>query len=202
MNSVANIITTSNKIDFGFKYNKCKSLEEIDNTLPTLIIGYNIAKDNIKNFSLLRKEYTEQKIWWTFLKTEKRVDYDKDLSNFNSVIINEIVKDIKYQLIDVINLKKEEKESIWKELLSNKNKIIYNYFNKMLFIYINENKKVYGLPLTTCRFLGNDTDKIIKKLKKNLNNYFINDFNNITVDIRRKLDNNIHYLVVLSEYFC
>ena len=75
--SVANIITNSNKIDFEFKYNKCKSLEEIDVSLPTLIIGYNNAKRYIKNFNILNKAYPEQKIWWTFLKTEKRVDYDE-----------------------------------------------------------------------------------------------------------------------------
>ena len=77
---VANIITNSNKIDFEFKYNKCKSLEEIDVSLPTLIIGYNNAKRYIKNFNILNKAYPEQKIWWTFLKTEKRVDYERTYS--------------------------------------------------------------------------------------------------------------------------
>ena len=107
---VANIITNSNKIDFEFKYNKCKSLEEADASLPTLIIGYNNAKKYIKNFNILVKAYPEQKLWWTFLKTEKRADYDDDIAKFNETVINEHIKDIKYSFIDVIKLRLSEKK--------------------------------------------------------------------------------------------
>lgn len=199
--AIANIVTTTNKVDFNFKYNKCKTMEEIDVSLPTLIVGYNIAKSNINGFKILEKCYPEQKLWWTYLKTESRIDYDKDLSDFNEVVINNITENIDYSLIDVINFTKEEKEDIWRILLSNRNKIIYNHYNKFLFIYDKDYKKVYGLPLTTCRFLGKNTDKIIEKLKDNNNNQFIYDFNKIPLDIRRKLDGNIHYLLVLNEYF-
>ena len=201
-NTVANIVTTSNKVEFGFKYNKCKTMGEIDTSLPTLIIGYNVAKESIDNFTLLRKSYPEQNVWWTYLKTEKRVDYDNDLNNFHNVVVNNISNNVTYSLIDIINLSTEDKENIWKMLLSNKNKVIYNYYNKFLFIYVNEDNIVYGLPLTTCRFLGKDTDKLIKKLNKIESNKFVYDFNNIPIEIRRKMDDNIHQLLVLNEYFC
>lgn len=200
--AIANIISTSSKIDFDFKYNKCKSLEEIDHSLPTLIVGYDTAKRYIKNFRILKKHYPEQRIWWTFMKTEKRVDYDKDINDFHNIIIDEITKGVEYSLIDVINFTKEEKENIWNMLMSDKDKVVYNYYNKFLFIYNKEEKKVYGLPLTTCRFIGKNTDKIIDKMKNNVNNEFVYDFSNIPSEIRRKLETNIHYLVVLNEYFC
>lgn len=201
-NAVANILTTSNKIEFGFKYNKCKSMEEIDKSLPTLIIGYNIAKENISNFTLLRKSYPEQNIWWTYLKTEKRVDYDNDIIDFYNIIIDNITKNLKYSLIDIVNFSENEKKNVWELLLSNKNKLIYNHYNKFLFIYISDLKTVYGLPLTTCRFLGKNTDKLLEKLKKCEKNEFLLNFNNIPVEIRRKMDSDIHNLLVLNEYFC
>lgn len=200
--AVANIVTTSNKIDFDFKYNKCKSMGEIDKSLPTLIIGYAIAKENINNFTLSRKSYPEQNIWWTYLKTEKRIDYDNDINNFYNTVVDKITDNIKYFLIDIINFTDEEKKNIWKLLLSDNNKLIYNYYNKFLFIYINELKTVYGLPLSTCRFLGKNTEKLIDKLKNCKKNEFLYNFNNIPVEIRRRMETDIHKLLVLNEYFC
>lgn len=53
---IANIITKSNKIDFDFNYNKCKSMEEIDSSLPTFIIGYENAKKFIRDFDILKEK--------------------------------------------------------------------------------------------------------------------------------------------------
>lgn len=41
---LANIITTSNKIAFDLPVNKCKDMSCRDENLPTLIIGYELAK--------------------------------------------------------------------------------------------------------------------------------------------------------------
>jgi hypothetical protein len=46
--ALANIVTTSNKIKFDLPVNKCKDLSYIDKSLPTLIIGYDMAKKILK----------------------------------------------------------------------------------------------------------------------------------------------------------
>lgn len=200
--SVANIITNSNKIDFEFKYNKCKSLEEIDVSLPTLIIGYNNAKRYIKNFNILNKAYPEQKIWWTFLKTEKRVDYDDDIVKFNEIVINEHVKDINYSLIDVININLSEIKKIIKYFfLDDDIKLVYNYFNRFLFIYSKKYKTVWGISLVTLRFCGINSNKILNKIYNNENNIKITDLSNIPFSIRKQIGDNIHYQLSLYEYF-
>lgn len=199
---VANIITNSNKIDFEFKYNKCKSLEEIDLSLPTLIIGYNNAKKYIKDFNILKKAYPEQKIWWTFLKTEKRTDYDEDIVQFNEVVINEHVKDIKYSLIDVINIDFNEKKKIIRYFLSDDKKIVYNYFNKFLFTYSKKYKIVWGISLATLRFCGVNTNKLLNRIYNNTNNTRVSDLNNIPFSLRKQIGDNIHYELSLYEYFC
>lgn len=201
-NATANIVSTSNRVDFGFKFNKCKSMEEIDKSLPTMVIGYKLAKETIKGFNILTKCYPEQNVRWTYLKTEKRTDYDKDLNAFQNNVIKDITNKVKYKLVDVIKLNTEEKEIIWKKFLSDNKKTIYDYYNKFLFVYVKEENIVYGLPLTTCRYLGKNTDKILNKMRKNENNTFIYDFNEIPAEIRKKLEADIHYLVALNEYFC
>lgn len=59
----------------------------------------------------LKKSYPEQNIWWTFLKTEKRVDYDNDIKIFNDIIIKKIIEKVKYQLCDIVTMNKNDKKS-------------------------------------------------------------------------------------------
>lgn len=202
MKPVANIITSSNKIDINFNYNKCKTMGEIDKSLPTLIIGYKNASEYINNFKITHKCYPEQNIWWTFLKTEKRIDYDNDIRNFNKIIIDNLIKDVSYSLFDIINFDKQKKKEYWNDILSNSEKIIYNYYNKFLFIYFSNENKVIGLPINTCKFIGVDIKKILNKLKENKNNKFIKNINSIPFLVRRDIDNEIHKLLVLYPYFC
>lgn len=199
---LANIITNSNKIDFDFEYKKCKSLEEVDKSLPTLIIGLNNAKNYIKNFDILQKEYLEQNIWWTFSKTEKRVIYDTDMLNFNSIVIDKLLDNIKYCLIDCININKIKCRKFIKYLFENKDKLIYNYYNKFVFIYDRKDNIVYGISLLTLRYFGIETNKWLTKIYKNKNNHQVLDINIIPLKIRKKLNNDIHKQLVLYDYFC
>lgn len=198
-----NILTNSNKLDFIFKYNKCKSMEEIDSSLPTLIIGYNNAKKYIKNFNILNKAYPEQKLWWTFLKTEKRAEHDEDIANFSKILINEYIKNVKYSLIDIINLTFKDKKKILNYLMnSDDKKLIYNYFNKFLFVYSKKYQTVWGVALSTMRFCGIDTDKHLNRLYDNNNNTKITNLNELPFLIKKETDDNIPYQLALYEYFC
>lgn len=199
--SIANIITNANKVDFDYKFNKCKTLEEIDTSLPTLIIGLENAKKYIKDFNILKKEYIEQNLWWTFKKTEKRAIYDIDIVNFNNMVIDFLVKDVKYSLIDIVNLDKTKKYKVIKYLLSNEDKLLYNYFNKFLFIYSSEHKIVWGISLTTLRYCGIDTNKLLGKIYKNKNNRQIIDIDVIPLSVKKITYNDIHKQVALYDYF-
>ena len=198
---ITNIVTNLKRISFNFNYKKCKTLEEIDKSLPTLIIGYNEAKQMINGFNILKKGYPEQNLWWTFSKMEKRADYDKDIEGYYTVLINEMTKTVKYTLCDILTLSKEEKKKLWKYLSSDRNKLVYNHFNKFLFIYDKELNEVFGLSLSTCRYLGCDTSELLAKIANIPNNKIINDFNSYPNEIKRKLQYNIHYMLPLYDYF-
>ena len=53
----------------------------LDSDLPKLIIGLELSKRHIDNFSIIEKKANDN-LYWTFKKTEKRNDYEKDLNNF------------------------------------------------------------------------------------------------------------------------
>ena len=58
---LANVITDLTRVKFDIKVNKCKSMDEIDKSLPTLIIGYKNAKKYIKDFNeyVIYTDYNE-----------------------------------------------------------------------------------------------------------------------------------------------
>lgn len=198
---IANILTNSKRVNIKYKFNKCKTLEETNTSLPTLIIGYENAKKYIKNFDILTKNQENTNIWWTFSKTENNSEYEEDLSKFNEVIINQLIKDIKYKLIDLIQITKFTKRKILKWLISDSKKLLYNLNNNFLFILDKKEKIIYGLSLTTLRYFGGDDKILIKKLLKYPHNELIEDFNAIPIDIRRTIGDNIHYLVGIYENF-
>ena len=61
----------------------------LDSDLPKLIIGLELSKRHIDNFSIIEKKANDN-LYWTFKKTEKRNDYEKDLNNFYKEVIKNI----------------------------------------------------------------------------------------------------------------
>lgn len=201
MKPIANIITNYKKVDFDLFYNKCDDISSADKSLPTLVIGYNKAKEIIKDFNILKKSYKEQNIWWTFLKTERMSDYISDLKRFSYEVISEVTKDIRYTNIDLINETPERKVRMLKYLLSDDKKLIYNHYGKVLFVYSPKYKTVWGLSLYTLRYFGYNPKKITSLCKKNKNNVILNGMTEIPVNIKRMFYNDIPKQIALYGYF-
>ena len=101
---IGNVIVSSPNYKVDNCFNKCLSLSNIDKTLPTLIIGLQNAKKEINDFNILNKKYDNDMLWWTFSKTERRSDHDKDIIDFHNYCISNIVNNIKYYYINYVNL--------------------------------------------------------------------------------------------------
>lgn len=201
MKELANMLSDSKKIDFNFKYKHISSLDDADKSIPTMIIGYKNAKKYIKNFNILQKYYPEQNLWWTFKKNEKRYEYENDMSSFSNFVIHDIIKNINYILIDLITIDRTMIIKLVKYILNNNNKIIYNLYNKFLFIYDKSLKTVYGLSLSTLRYFGVSIKKVMNIITRNKNNNLIGEMDNIPVEIKKQISTNIHYQLCLYEYF-
>ena len=101
MKKIGNIVTKSKKNTFGDIFNVVKSFDDIIKDIPTLIIGFEEAKEYIEDFNIIDKQYGD--VWWTFKKTERRCEYEDDVIKFyNYAILHEMEK-TKYVYVDLIN---------------------------------------------------------------------------------------------------
>ncbi len=202
---IGNVVVSSpnSKIDDCFK--KCLNLTEIVSNVPTLIIGFENAKKNIKDFNILNKKYEDNMLWWTFSKTERRVDYEKDILDFRNYCINNITSNIKYHYINYVDLTYNKAKKCLNYINNDNEKYYYIDNGKFIFLYDSKkdikSKHIYGFSLNTCAFFGIRKDKIISLLEKNPHNKRINNFFSIPNTIRRTIDNDIPSEIVLSEYF-
>ena len=84
MRYIANIITKS-KINLGSFFNITNDLNNVDKSIPTLIIGWDEVKKIFPEQNILEKKIDDM-LYWTFSKREKRYQYEIDLENFISIV--------------------------------------------------------------------------------------------------------------------
>lgn len=203
---IGNIIVSNLKYKIDDCFKKCLSYSDIDDTLPTLIIGLDNAKANISDFNILKREYNENNmLWWTLSKTEKRIDYDKNIVDFYEFCINNILKNVQYTNINIFNLNYTKIKKCINFVRNNSKKYFYIDNNKFIFVYDIEkddkSKDIYGFSLNTIAFLGISKKKVIKLIKENANNIQMNNFYSIPNNVRKMIKDNILSKIVLKEYF-
>jgi len=168
---IGNIVTDNIIKDNDFKV--CTSIDLIDETLPTLIIGWKLVKEMYgDNVSILHKKIN-QRTYWTFNKRERKIDFENDLELFKDFCIESFGENIPYVYFDILYGKKNINYRILRKLLSLKNPITYIVDNGMVYIY-SENI-IFGIDLNILDFFKGKKDKVIKKLKNIKNNVFANN---------------------------
>lgn len=149
------------------------SIESIDDkTKPTLVIGLEEAKKTTDNFSILEKKINDN-LYWTFAKTERRTDYDRDLELFCGEVLKRSIDNIKYVYVNILNLGYQRLKKLILFLQSNVDKHIY-ICNDMVYVY--SGQKVFGVSLRLLRYNKIVSNKVIKWLyKQNKNKLYFND---------------------------
>ena len=158
-----------------------------DLTNPTLFVGIENAKKNIKNFSILDKKYGDN-IYWTFKKTEKRVEFEDDIEKFYNNIIYNISCNIKYYYINIYNLKYNKIKKLYNILFSDKGKYIY-ISNEMIYLLYKDNI-ILGISLNLLEYIKIKKEKILNKLYSNKNNIICTDVSKCVKAIRNEIGNN------------
>lgn len=200
-NKLANIVTTSTKIKFDLPINRCKTLEDTDKSLPTLIIGYEMAKKSVDNFNILEKHTNGTNIYWTFKRNERGVDYEDDLKAFYKTVVLDFCEDVKYQLLNFFTLNIKTVKKLINFAKSDDKKLIYVENNRFLYVYCEKYNTVLGFSLSTAKFFGINPSKIVKLFKNNANNRFISDFSIIPYEIKYIIGEKIDKYLALYEYF-
>ena len=65
-------------------------VSKADPSKPMLLVGLDVAKAYAENFSMVEKKIADN-VFWTYGKTEKRAEYEKDIEKFYKVIIDNIL---------------------------------------------------------------------------------------------------------------
>ena len=109
-------IVTDEKLNIEY-YNICNDIDNIDETLPTLIIGWKKTKSIIGegNVSILHKKINE-KLYWTFDSKERKSDMDLDLETFINVCVNKYGNNIPYVYLDILYGKRKINFKIIKKI--------------------------------------------------------------------------------------
>ncbi len=166
-----------------------------DESAPTLIVGKKRAegifgKDRIK---VLDKKI-ENNVYWTFAKNERRVDFEKDVAEFNEMIIKLIKKSVTYEYFNIFTEEAERSKKFIEWLYNGGEKIIYIY-EKHLYIYSSHlPKKIFGFSLNDVEYIGKDIDSVLSKISNNKNNVIL-DNNNFLGKNMKAAFFDCHYIV-------
>lgn len=203
MKYIANLLVDKqNMFSFDKAIKMCLSKEDIIPSLPTLIIGYNLAKHIIQNFNILEKQYPEQNLYWVFSKYEKKYEYDLGIEEFYDIAVHKLIDGIKYQYISIYQTKYNEIKNIINFINNEQYKLIfYDSKKENLFIYNKNEKIIYGISLNTCEYVGIIKNKIIKKINENKMNMIITAIDWHSDRMRRIIYNKIYYFLPIYDYF-
>lgn len=193
---IGNIITSSKIEDENFKV--CRKLETIDDSLPTLIVGWEKTKEIYGDkVSILHKKI-DDKTQWTFSTKERKVDYDKDIESFMSNCYSNIGKGVNYIYVDVIHDSKKKIKKIIRKIYSLKNPKVYNHLNRMIYIY--GDNIVFGVDTEMLSYIGIDYKKVLDKLSKISNCLFIDEkIFNIYKSIINKINGKVRLIPYIYE---
>jgi hypothetical protein len=159
-------IVCNNEIKVSEMFKVVKSINDIDSSLPTLIVGFDLICELYPDFDILEFK-VDTKFYWTFKRTEKRDKFEEDLAKFTEIVFSSLIEDIKYVHIDLLLYKPKQLKKIIRKIISAEKVISVKYKNNV-FIYL-ENL-IFGLDLELLRFMSVNVEKILSKIKlKSLN---------------------------------
>jgi hypothetical protein len=134
----------------------------VDNSLPTLIIGWEETKKLFPETSILRKKIKDN-LYWTFSTTEKRTVFENDLKKFIDKTYKDFIKKIKFQNIDPIILKINTEEELITKIKKITKSFAYLYDNKVVYIY--NDFIIFSIDLEQIDFVGMDRKIILSSIK-------------------------------------
>lgn len=181
-------ILTKNKVNNIVDFvSVIKDISEIDDTTkPLLIVGLHNAKIYSKNFSILNKKI-DNNIFWTFGKTERRVDYEKDLESFYTFVINKNINNLKYYYVNILSIKYNKAKNLLNLVNSKEKKYIY-ISNNMIYIF-NNKTYILGISLKILNYININIKKIYKLLYSNKSNVIYNNDSFLTLKMKKLIEN-------------
>ena len=190
---IANILSTT-KIEAPNDFNVVKSVNDIIDGLPTLIVGYDYVNKHYPDFDITNMELGPN-LYWTFKKTEKRDKFDEDLRWFIRKSYEDLTDKLVYLFVDPIQYKPRTLTKIVRKILSLKNVVSYQY-NEMVYIY--SDNFIFGVDFKLLKYIGMNVNKIKARIKSMSDVFLTND--EILIEYKKcieTLDNRVRYIPYL-----
>jgi len=187
---IANIVSDS-KINVSQEFNVVKNFDDIINSLPTLLVGYNIVDEYYPEFDITNINVVDN-IYWIFKRSENRDQYEIGLDIFINKIYSDLFKELNYIFVDFINFKLKSIKKIISKIYEIKNKTTYIYRD---MIYLYGDNLIFGIDLKLLKFIGVDVNKIKNKLKV-ISTHFLENDDTLSeyINTIEILDNKIRFL--------
>ena len=158
MKHIANILTDE-PFNEGELYNVVRDKDKLVPDIPTLIIGWERTKAEYPDASIIEWNVTDN-VYWTYGKYERRDKYEVNVKKFQDLSFKKFVESLKYVFYDVMLEGEDRFIKFIELLLSNVQKTIY-ITGDMMYIHIDYTKKVVGVSLRDCDYLGETYKKRI-----------------------------------------
>ena len=195
MKYIANIISKSKKYKFNDLFNVTTNVKEIDSSVPTLIVGTELAN----TFAGEKLNYYNRQInentFWTYTTMEKRSSNEEDVKKFNNMVLKNFKNNIKYTYISIISSSRQRIRRLI-EFLNNNPNTSFLFSDTMLYISFENN--VMGISLDECEYLGINKKKLAQKILKKFKN--VASFKTIEGKIDKDFVKNDDILI--SAMFC
>lgn len=199
---LGNIVDVSQTSEYNSFFNKVGSIDEIEPSIPTLIIGMSLAKSIIPDFSMFNRKSQKTGYYWTFSKKERRKEYTDDLFEFKKNVIMSKVENVRYEYVNFPCYTLSKLINFIKYMNGSDRKICFlTKESSFVFIYTRKFGVVFGLSLSLCDYCGIDRKKVVSRLRSNKNNRFINGLGYLDSETRSIIGDNIHYILPLYDYF-
>jgi hypothetical protein len=190
---LGNIISQHDLRDYE-QFNVYRTIDEVNNDLPTLVVGFTNAKKLFPDFDVENRQI-DTKTFWTLSIREKREIHTEDLERFRMFCYKQITNDIIYIYIDPFNRTTKEIKKIIKRLQTTEELVAYKNNN---MIYMLSENIIFGLNLDVLDFLEINTDKLINRIKDK-SSVFLNDKEILIEYVKdmEYLNNDIKYIPLL-----
>ena len=193
MRFLANILTEKKFPNEGI-YNVVSNKSELIDNIPTLVIGWEFTKINYPEVNILDWEINPT-TYWTFGMREKRQRYEEDIKRFKKNIFNQLVKEVKYEYINLLT--KNEGVDNLITVLKYADKINVYICDDMLYIMCKNTNIIYGYSLKDIEYLNRSKKEIFSTIYSNECITFINNIDDLSTEIKTALKNNYYIIPYL-----
>lgn len=155
-------IVSDYEISEGNLFNIVKNYDDINDELPTLIVGWKEMNKLFPNHSILNEKINHN-LYWTLSKFEDRNEFNINLERFIQNSYNKRFSNFTFYYIDLINISFKKLKRIVTKIKSSDNIISYSNDNDIIIFCDNI---IFSININTLLFLDIDIDKLKTKIIK------------------------------------